>query len=177
MINPSTKRTNILDKKLIFFKTLQIIQNSDPESENFAVRAGRSEAWPASASSRSAPEAAAAAAGASSRTCAFATEDGSEVGAAGPAEVEAVRPMTTETSWEAGEASGRLKKAAAGRPVWTGEPVKTELVCAGKVFYWDVIFTCFILFYKIRSNKPTKKMLFFHLFNLIMISVMIYVNG
>ncbi len=43
MINPSTKRTNILDKKLIF-KTLQIIQNSDPESENFAVRAGRSEA-------------------------------------------------------------------------------------------------------------------------------------
>jgi hypothetical protein len=44
MINPSTKRTNISDKKLIFLKTLQIIQNSDPESENFAARAGRSEA-------------------------------------------------------------------------------------------------------------------------------------
>jgi hypothetical protein len=155
VINPSTKRTNILDKKLIF-KTLQIIQNSDPESENFAVRAGRSEAWPASASSRSAPEAAAAAAGASSRTCAFATEDESEVGAADPAEVEAVRPMTTETSWEAGAASGRLRKAAAGQPVWTGEPVKTELVCAGKVFYRDVILVCFVLFYKIHSKQPTK---------------------
>jgi hypothetical protein len=45
------------------------------------------------------------------------TEDESEVGAADPVEVEAVRPMTTETSWEAGVASGRLRKAAAGQPV------------------------------------------------------------
>ena len=45
------------------------------------------------------------------------TEDESEVGAADPAEVEEVRPTTIGTNWEAGAASGRLRKAAAGQPV------------------------------------------------------------